>query len=88
LKKLGTIVPVVLLLLATSLRAHAQITGCDDSPENPTLVLGLIVSAAAIGFAWTRHSLRGRTSAKRKQPELFVAQHLARARVDDRRIAR
>jgi len=66
LKKIGTMVPVVLLLLAASLRAHAQITGCDDSPENPTLVLGLIVSAAGIGYARARNSLRGPDSAKRK----------------------
>jgi XrtJ-associated TM-motif-TM protein len=66
LKKLGPIVPVALLLLAASLRAHAQITGCDDSPENPTLVLGLIVSAAGIGFARARSSIRARNNAKRR----------------------
>jgi XrtJ-associated TM-motif-TM protein len=59
-------VPVVLFLLAASVRAHAQITGCDDSPENPTLVLGLIVSAAGIAYARARNSLRARNNAKGK----------------------
>ena len=59
-------VPVVLFLLAASVRAHAQISGCDDSPENPTVVLGLIVGAAGIGFARVRNSLRGRNNPKGK----------------------
>jgi XrtJ-associated TM-motif-TM protein len=56
-KKLTIILPVLLLVLAASARLHAQITGCDDSPENPTLILGLIVGAAGLGFTRIRHLL-------------------------------
>lgn len=66
MKKIQTMVPVVLFLLAASVRAHAQISGCDDSPENPTVVLGFIVGAAGIGFARVRNSLRGRKNPKGK----------------------
>jgi len=59
LRKPGTILPVaLLLLLGSSLRLHAQITGCDDSPESPTLVLGLIVGAASLGYTRLRLHLR------------------------------
>ncbi len=44
--KLNFSIPAALLLLmATS--AHAQ-NGCVDSPENPTVVFGLIAAAASI----------------------------------------
>jgi XrtJ-associated TM-motif-TM protein len=42
-------VSVVLLLLAAVTAAHAQ-TGCVDSPENPTVVFGLIAAAASLGL--------------------------------------
>ena len=58
MKKIQTMVPVVLFLLAASVRAHAQISGCDDSPENPTVVLGLIVGAAGIACVQVRKYLR------------------------------
>ncbi len=64
MKKLAAVLPVFLFLLATSVRVHAQITGCDDSPENPTLVLGLIVGAAGIGYSRIRQ-LRARKSNRR-----------------------
>ncbi len=64
MKKLTVILPVLLLVLAASARLHAQITGCDDSPENPTLILGLIVAAASLGYARIRH-LRARKSSRR-----------------------
>jgi XrtJ-associated TM-motif-TM protein len=63
-KKLAIIFPVLLLVLSASVRLHAQITGCDDSPENPTLILGLIVGAASTGYARIRH-LRARKSSRR-----------------------
>jgi len=50
----------LLFLIAASVAAHAQITGCDDSPENPTVVLGLIVGAAGIGYTRVRHLFRAR----------------------------
>ena len=65
MKKIGTMISVALFML-TGLRLHAQITGCDDSPENPTVVLGFIVGAAGIGFARVRNSLRGRKNPKGK----------------------
>jgi XrtJ-associated TM-motif-TM protein len=50
--------PVALLILAASVRLHGQVTGCDDSPENPTAVLGLIVSAVGIGYVKVRRYIR------------------------------
>lgn len=35
------------LILATALALRAQ-TGCDDSPEDPTLVLALVTGAGVI----------------------------------------
>lgn len=46
----------VLALLALPAIAHAQ-GGCENSPENPTLVLALIGSAAT-GVASLRRRLR------------------------------
>jgi XrtJ-associated TM-motif-TM protein len=37
---------LVLTLAAVGLPAHAQ-TGCDDSPEDPTIVLALVAAAGA-----------------------------------------
>jgi XrtJ-associated TM-motif-TM protein len=45
------------LLLAVALPLRAQ-AGCDDPPENPTLVLALVGGAGAI--ATTLANLRGR----------------------------
>ncbi len=64
--KFRAIVPVALLILATTVRLHAQITGCDDSPENPTLVLGLIVGAASVGYAQIRRFAQARRQPKDK----------------------
>jgi XrtJ-associated TM-motif-TM protein len=55
MKKLTYIVPVALLIFATALPLHAQLGGCTDSPENPTAVLGLVVSAVSIGFVQFRN---------------------------------
>jgi XrtJ-associated TM-motif-TM protein len=62
--KFRAIVPVALLLLATTVGLHAQITGCDDSPENPTLVLGLIVGAASFGYGQIRRYAQARKRPK------------------------
>ena len=35
------------LLLAAAKMLHAQ-TGCDDSPEDPTLILALVAGAGAL----------------------------------------
>jgi XrtJ-associated TM-motif-TM protein len=66
LKKFRAIFPVALLLLAATVRLHAQdgFDGCTDSPENPTLVLGLIVSAASVGYVQVRRYLRVRNHRK------------------------
>lgn len=60
--RLRVLFPVALLILAATVRLHAQgdIGGCDDSPENPTLVLGLIVSAASVGYVQVRRYLHVR----------------------------
>jgi XrtJ-associated TM-motif-TM protein len=54
MKKLMYIVPVVLAALVVTLPASAQ-TGCTDSPENPTAVLGLVVGAASLGYMQLRN---------------------------------
>ena len=61
MKLLKAIPLLAFILLAGSHRLHAQITGCDDSPENPTVILGLIVGAA--GYSYIR--LRGHRRARR-----------------------
>jgi XrtJ-associated TM-motif-TM protein len=43
---------MVLALAAVALPAHAQ-TGCDDSPEDPTIVLAL-VGAAGLFASYAR----------------------------------
>ncbi len=45
-------------LLAVALPLRAQ-TGCDDSPENPTVVLGLVGAAGAL-FSTVRARLKAR----------------------------
>jgi XrtJ-associated TM-motif-TM protein len=45
------------LMLATALTLHAQ-TGCDDSPEDPTILLALVASAGALASTLLRS--RGR----------------------------
>jgi len=61
------IFPVAVLLLLAAARMHAQddIGGCTDSPENPTLVLGLIVGAASVGYVQIRQRLRGRRNTEK-----------------------
>jgi XrtJ-associated TM-motif-TM protein len=54
MKKLMYIVPVVLAILAVTVQAGAQ-SGCTDSPENPTAVLGLVVGAASLGYMQLRN---------------------------------
>jgi len=68
LKKFGAICGVALLLLVAAMRVHAQdgFGGCTDSPENPRLVLGLIVSAAGVGYVQARRYLRDRNNPKAK----------------------
>ncbi|MFZ0274881.1 MAG: PExPT-CTERM protein [Acidobacteriaceae bacterium] len=65
LNRVRTILPVALLLLVASFQLHAQ-SGCDDSPENPTLVLGAIASAAGIGYVQIRRFVRMRRQSRDK----------------------
>jgi XrtJ-associated TM-motif-TM protein len=52
------------LLLLITVPLHAQ-TGCDDSPENPTLVLAIVGAAGAlISTVRARHRSRGGPSAR------------------------
>ena len=45
----------VFLIAATTKAAFGQITGCVDSPEDPTVVMaGLGFTAAVVPFAWSR----------------------------------
>lgn len=59
MKKLGYILPVALLILAATVRVHAQDGGCVDSPENPTAILAL-VGMAAVGINHLRSRFSGR----------------------------
>jgi XrtJ-associated TM-motif-TM protein len=65
-KKLAYIVPAAILLFATALPAFAT-GGCTDSPENPTVVLGLVVSAASIGFVQFRNRFGNRKKQDNKK---------------------
>ena len=48
---------LVLTLAAAALPLHAQ-DGCDDSPEDPTIVLALVAAAGAVASSmWAK---RGR----------------------------
>jgi XrtJ-associated TM-motif-TM protein len=52
------------MLMVIAVPLHAQ-TGCDDSPEDPTVVLALAGGAGALAtMAWTRVKAR-RNSSKR-----------------------
>jgi XrtJ-associated TM-motif-TM protein len=55
MKKLLYIVPVILAALAVTVPAGSQTTGCTDSPENPTAVLGIVVGAASLGYMQLRN---------------------------------
>lgn len=70
MKKFKAILPAVLLLLLATVRLHAQINGIDDgcpeSPENPTLILGFIASAASVGYVQLRRHFSGRKKTDRK----------------------
>ena len=59
MKKFVYILPVALLILASSSMIHAQIEGCVDSPENPTALLALF-GAVGAGLVHLRNSFRGR----------------------------
>ena len=65
LRKIRNFLPILLLVVAATTRAHAQIDGCTDSPENPTAVRGLIVGAAALGYVRFRHRFTARNQNKR-----------------------
>jgi len=41
---------LLLLVLAVALPVRAQIDGCDDSPEDPTIVLALVGGAGALAM--------------------------------------
>jgi XrtJ-associated TM-motif-TM protein len=58
-KKFAYILPAALFVLAAAMPLQAQ-SGCTDSPENPTAVLGAIVSVASIGFVQIRNRIRAR----------------------------
>jgi hypothetical protein len=50
--KLAIFVTTLLLATATVLRADG---GCVDSPENPTVIFGLITAAATFGLVRLRN---------------------------------
>ena len=66
MNKLSVVIPLALLILSAALQLHGQVDGCSDSPENPTLVLGLIVGAASVGYAQIRRYVQTRNQPKDK----------------------
>jgi XrtJ-associated TM-motif-TM protein len=64
MKKLLLLVPLA-IVISGSIPARAQFGGCDDSPENPTLLL-----AGLAGGAYAISSLRIRFRARRKSSTL------------------
>jgi XrtJ-associated TM-motif-TM protein len=48
---------LLLILAAISLPVHAQ-DGCDDSPEDPTIVLALVAGAGAFVASLKRSRIR------------------------------
>jgi XrtJ-associated TM-motif-TM protein len=52
--KLKFSVPVAILFLAATAAVGAQDGGCVDSPENPTLVFGLIAAVVSLALMWLR----------------------------------
>lgn len=66
MKKFAYVFPVALFIFAATLPAHATLQGCVDSPENPTAVLGLVVSVASIGFVHLRNRIGIRRNSDHK----------------------
>jgi len=65
MKKTSLLAVAALALAVVALPARAQIGGCDDSPENPTLILaGLASGAFAVSSIKTR--LRARRQTKNR----------------------
>ena len=64
MKRLALGLSGVAFLLLVALPLHAQ-TGCDDSPENPTIILALVGSAGAL-FPVVRAHLRARRNSSKK----------------------
>jgi XrtJ-associated TM-motif-TM protein len=56
-KVIGYISFVFVVLLFATVSAHAQ-TGCTDSPECPTAVLGLVGSVGAFSAPWLKKLFR------------------------------
>jgi XrtJ-associated TM-motif-TM protein len=60
----------IALLFLVALPLHAQ-TGCDDSPENPTVVLALVGGAGAM-FSIAGARLRARRRRRRQVEQLHA----------------
>jgi XrtJ-associated TM-motif-TM protein len=58
-----SLIAVGIALIAIPLSLHAQ-TGCTDSPENPTAVLGLVGGAGAI-LASVRNRYKANKAARK-----------------------
>jgi len=67
MKKLLLLAPLA-VALSVATPARAQFGGCDDSPENPTLILaGLASGAYAVSALRTRYRARGKSSTLKNQ---------------------
>jgi XrtJ-associated TM-motif-TM protein len=64
-RKFAFVIPVALFVIAAAAPVYANgVKGCTDSPEIPTIVLGLAVSAAGVGYLGIRNHI-GRKSDKK-----------------------
>ena len=60
-KKSAFLLIAASLFVLTARSAFAQISGCVDSPEDPTVVLAVLGGgAAAVQFVWSRFRARRR----------------------------
>jgi len=66
MKKYAQIASMAILVFASALPVYAQTGGCTDSPENPTAVLGLLVSAVSIGYLQIRNRIGNRRKTENK----------------------
>jgi XrtJ-associated TM-motif-TM protein len=62
-KSIPSLLVIAVALFAFSTKAFGQIVGCDESPEDPTVVLALIGSAA-VAFPVLRGKIRNRKLSK------------------------
>lgn len=64
MKKTWFLLIGIALLSCIAHPVYAQVTGCDDSPENPTVILAVVGSAGAL-FTSVRARIKARRNASK-----------------------